>query len=52
MVKVVKMDKRVRIIINEEMRWQLKSEAAKQKKSMQLLVNEMLKKGLADIHRK
>lgn len=36
-------DKRPRVIINEETKWQLKAEAVKQKKSMQTLVNEVLK---------
>jgi hypothetical protein len=46
MGKVIKSDKRVRIIVDEELRWQLKAEAVKQKISMQALVNKYVKDGL------
>lgn len=46
MGRVVKSDKRVRIIVDEELRWQLKAEAVKQKISMQALVNKYVKDGL------
>jgi hypothetical protein len=43
---MVKVDKRVRIIIDDELRWQLKAEAVKQKTSMQALANKFIKDGL------
>jgi len=48
MKKVAKVDRRPRIIVDPELKWQLKALAVKQKTSLQALVNEILLKYISE----